>query len=186
MASELLPCDGCGQLASPDHLTRRFQRLEWTTRFRPIHIHTVFLSGISPAIREEFLYAGAAEGFRGEALALLNAIGMETAGKSPEAVLTEFQRRGYFLAHVLECPLDSAEQDELDVLLRKRLPSAVIRLKKSLRPKRVMPISGLLGAYVGQLRASGLDAELLLDEDLPFELSRVVTDKSNAKLRWML
>lgn len=186
MASELLSCDGCGQFASPEHLTRRFQRLEWATRFRPVHIQIVFLSAASPLLEEEFLYAAPAEGFRGEALALLNAIGMETEGKPPEAVLTEFQRRGYFLTHVVECPMESGGLNGLGPLLEKRLPAAITRLRRSLKPKRIAVISGLLGPYVGQMRASGLGAELVLEEGAPFEVSGVVTDKSNAKLRSML
>ncbi len=46
--STALRCDGCGQLASPEHIARRLQRLEWTTRFRPVHIGTLLLGATAP------------------------------------------------------------------------------------------------------------------------------------------
>jgi len=44
----LLPCDGCGQPASAEHIARRLQRLEWATRFRPIHIQALLLAAFRP------------------------------------------------------------------------------------------------------------------------------------------
>src|SRR5690348_14791626 len=105
-ASELSLCDGCGQPATPGHIARRLQRLEWSTRFRPVHINTLLLSAISPENDADFLYAPA-DRHTGEAQLVLEAAGISTGGKSFEAILTEFQRSGLFLAHVLECPLDS-------------------------------------------------------------------------------
>src|ERR1700740_33549 len=43
-----LRCDGCGQKASEEHLTRGLRRLEWATRYRPVHIHTLLLGGFFP------------------------------------------------------------------------------------------------------------------------------------------
>src|SRR3984893_2546309 len=57
MNSTDLRCDGCGQPASPEHIARRLQRLEWMTRFRPIHLHTLLLGAFSPLVPAEFLYA---------------------------------------------------------------------------------------------------------------------------------
>src|SRR5437899_12101620 len=45
-----LPCDGCGQAATAEHIARRLQRLEWTTRYRPVHIHTLLLGAYSPSL----------------------------------------------------------------------------------------------------------------------------------------
>src|ERR1700731_5510069 len=42
-ASSIL-CDGCGLPASPEHLAARMQLLELVTRFRPIHIHVLFVA----------------------------------------------------------------------------------------------------------------------------------------------
>src|SRR2546429_3637145 len=75
-----LPCDGCGQAASAEHIARRLRRLEWATRFRPVHIHTLLLGGVAPREDAEFLYAPGDE-FRGEAADLLRAVGISTRGK---------------------------------------------------------------------------------------------------------
>jgi len=50
-------CDGCGQIASAEHVARRLKRLEWATRYRPVHIHTLFLGAFSPHDEKDFLYA---------------------------------------------------------------------------------------------------------------------------------
>src|SRR5258708_39801973 len=100
-----LPCDGCGQIASAGHIARRLQRLEWATRYRPVHIHTLFLGSASPQKQEEFLYSPNGE-FQGEAGTLLAAAGVSTEGKTAEAVHTEFQRAGLFLTHILEFPIE--------------------------------------------------------------------------------
>src|SRR6266576_2762980 len=96
-----LVCDGCGQAATAEHIARRLQRLEWTTRYRPVHIHTLLLGAYSPLRDEEFLYASDRE-FGGEAAQILDAVGISTAGKTREAVHAEFQRAGFFLTHVLD------------------------------------------------------------------------------------
>src|SRR5271166_6598594 len=101
----LLPCDGCGQLADSAHLSRRLQRLAWTTRFRPVHIQALLLSGIAPKLDPDFLYTPDSA-FQGEAARILHAVQLSTAGKSAESVHTEFQKLGLMLTHILECPLE--------------------------------------------------------------------------------
>ncbi len=101
--SEIL-CDGCGQPASPEHIARRLQRLEWATRYRPIHLHTLLLGAFSPPAPSEFLYSPE-EVHSGEAANLINAACVSIAGKSADAIQSEFQRRGISTAHVFECPL---------------------------------------------------------------------------------
>src|SRR5713226_3342167 len=70
--STALRCDGCGQLASPEHIARRLQRLEWTTRFRPLHIGTLLLGAIAPRNDNELIYSPAGA-WDGEAKMLLAA-----------------------------------------------------------------------------------------------------------------
>src|SRR5260370_20025793 len=123
--SATLQCDGCGQIASPDHVTRRVQRLEWATRYRPVHIHTLLLGAFSPKEERDFLYLPEGE-FQGEAAFLLDAVGISTAGKTREAVHVEFQRAGFFLTYLLECPLNDDSQGkpqaESPLFLLQRLP----------------------------------------------------------------
>src|SRR5882724_4729003 len=57
MTNTELLCDGCGQQASSEHIAKRLQRLEWTTRYRPVHIGTVLLGAFVPGDDAVFLYA---------------------------------------------------------------------------------------------------------------------------------
>src|SRR5260370_6787130 len=103
--SNALVCDGCGQTATAEHIARRLQRLEWTTRYPPVHIHTLLLGAFSPREEKEFLYATVGE-FQAEAAHLLDALGISASGTTAEAVNAECQRAGFVLTHVLECSLD--------------------------------------------------------------------------------
>src|SRR6266403_469918 len=134
-----LPCDGCGQAATAEHIARRLQRLEWTTRYRPVHIHTLLLGAFSPMRDEDFLYAGGGE-FRGEAAQILQAVGISATEKIRDTVLAEFQRAGFFLTHVLECPLEreASLQQSAQAALKSRLAAVATRIRRSLKPKRVM------------------------------------------------
>ncbi len=80
MTEIALRCDGCGQTASPAHVAQRLQRLEWTTRYRPVHIGALLLGAIAPREDAEFLYAPEGK-FAGEAKRVLQATGVSTSGK---------------------------------------------------------------------------------------------------------
>jgi hypothetical protein len=105
MTNADLRCDGCGQPASPEHIARRLQRLEWTTRCRPVHIGALLLGAAAPQNDLEFIYSPSGQ-WNGQAQVLLAAAGITSDGKPPETVLAEFQRGGFFVTHVLECPLE--------------------------------------------------------------------------------
>jgi len=121
---KLLPCDGCGQLATPEHIARRLQRLEWATRFRPIHIQALLLTASSPQTDSDFLYSPDPT-FTGPAGVLLSALGISTAGKSSEEVLTDFQKRGLVFASLLECPIESGtDPSEAHALLGHHRPDS--------------------------------------------------------------
>jgi hypothetical protein len=158
---QLLPCDGCGQLADSQHIAMRLQRLEWATRFRPVHIHALLLSGIAPAQNAEFLYSLDGE-FRGGARHLLNAVQISENGKSAESVLTEFQKRGLMLVHVLDCPLASdLSPFEVRPLLENHLAAAVTRIRRSLKPKRVLLLSSSLQPLADKLRQTDLGCPVI-------------------------
>jgi hypothetical protein len=168
--SEIL-CDGCGQPASPEHIAQRLQRLEWATRYRPIHLHTLLLGASSPQTPAEFLYSPE-EAHAGEAAYLVAAAGISSAGKSGDAILSEFQRRGIYLTHVLECPLDvpSGGADFLSNALITRLPTLFTRIRRSLKPKRLAFISGSLTALIERFASAQLNCELVLDDGRAFAL----------------
>jgi hypothetical protein len=169
MPTDLLACDGCGQSASPEHIARRLLRLEWTTRYRPVHIAALLLGSVSPLAEQDFLYRGK---FQGEARRLLEAVGISTPGKSPETVLSEFQRGGFFLTHVLECPLETSEAEEscCESLLARRVSQVLTRIRRSLKPKRVVLISGRLAPLAARLSSAELGCPVILDNGQPFGL----------------
>ncbi|SRR5216684_1996385 len=179
-----LPCDGCGQIASTGHTARRLQRLEWATRYRPVHIHTLFLGSASPQKQEEFLYSPNGE-FQGEAGRLLEAAAVSTTGKTAEAVHAEFQRAGFFLTHVLECPIEneSGPAQVLPLLMEQRLTAVAVRIRRSLKPKRVVLISRALETILEKFVALQLSCPLVLDDGRPFALDESDTQKTATRLR---
>ena len=179
-----LPCDGCGQIASTEHIARRLQRLEWATRYRPVHIHTLFLGSASPQKQEECVYSPNGE-FQGEARTLLEAAGVSTSGKTAEAVHAEFQRAGFFLTYVLECPIEneSVPISALSLLMEQRLTAVAVRIRRSLKPKRMVLISRTLEIILGKFAALQLGCPLVLDDGRPFALDGPDTQKAVANLR---
>jgi hypothetical protein len=177
-----LPCDGCGQPASPEHIARRLQRLEWATRYRPVHIGAILLGGVAPEADADFLYAGK---FKGEASRLLEVAGISPAGKSPETVLSEFQRIGFFLTHVLECPLETGRLGDpsCEALLRRRASQVLTRIRRSLKPKRVVLISELLAPLADRFSSAEMGCSVLLDGGKPFGLDSSGTPAAARHLR---
>ena len=164
-------CDGCGQIASAEHIDRKLRRLEWATRYRPVHIQTLLLGAVAPVEDGEFLYSPGEE-FRGEAALLLRAVGI-SAGKPPEAIQAEFQRAGYFLTHILECPFDKALNPKADLvkLLTERLSVVASRIRRSLKPKVVTLITELPESVVEDILALDLGRPVIVDNGKPFALS---------------
>ena len=180
-----LHCDGCGQAASPEHIARRLRRLEWTTRFRPVHIGTLLLGAVAPLSDSEFIYSPAGA-WEGEAKSLLAAAGLTLEGKSAEATLTEFQRGGFLLTHVLECPVEDGAAGSAQELIGNRLPAVLSRIRRSLKPKRLMPISPALQQSLPALTAGDLPCAVLLDQGKPFALDVSASSEAAGRLREVL
>jgi hypothetical protein len=173
---QLLPCDGCGQLADSAHISRRLQRLEWATRFRPIHIQSLLVSGISPRSDDEFLYNPQGR-FVGEARNVLTAVAVSIRERTAESVLTDFQKRGLMLIHVLECPLSSdSSQFEARPILEHQLAATVTRIRRSLKPKRVLLVSADLAPLADKLHQSELGCPVFPSTNDPFLASLAPTD----------
>lgn len=175
-------CDGCGQAASAEHLATRFRRLEWATRYRPIHVNTLVLGDVAPADDAEFVYSGAGP-FRGEAGWLLRVAGIATAGKSAEELHHEFQRAGFFAAHVLDCSVDAAAASAANLhdLIARRLPATFTRVRRSIKPKRLVLLGGALDGFVENFEREELGCSLILDADRTFKL--LETDAGIERLR---
>jgi hypothetical protein len=171
-------------VASPEHVARRLQRLEWSTRYRPVHIGTLFLGAFSPMEERDFLYSPGGE-FHGEAGSLLTALGIASAGKGADVVHAEFQRSGLFLTHVLECPLENTLDNRANeaTLLAQRLKPLAARIRRSLKPKRVVLISQALGTVLESIQALDLGCPILLDTHKPFALDSTLSETAVALLR---
>jgi hypothetical protein len=166
-------CDGCGQIASAEHIARRLKRLENMTRYRPIHVQALFLGAMSPAEDRDHLYS-AVETFHGEGTEALRALGVEQAGRSVAETLASLQRMGILLTHVLDCPVtDAAARREA---LQGRLPATLARIRRSYKPKRVVLVGAELSAYVTQITGADLDALVVLHNGQPFEWADVSPD----------
>jgi hypothetical protein len=150
-----------------------------------VHIGTLLLGAVSPRACADFLYAGE---FEGEAGRLLDAAGISRKGKSPEAALSEFQRGGLFLAYVLECPLEPSQADisALEPALSRHLSRAIARIRRSLRPKRVVLISELPASIAASLSNAELGCPVVMDDGKPFDLPLAVDSQIEKTLREVL
>jgi hypothetical protein len=166
-SSEIL-CDGCGQPAGPGHIARRLKRLENMTRYRPIHVQALFLAATGPAADTEYLYSAQGE-FAGGCAEILRASGIEVSGRAVEAALTEFQRRGYVLTYLVECAQENGSAAARREALRQRISPTIARIRRSLKPKRIVLLGSELTEVVPQLAAANLEATLILREGRPFE-----------------
>ena len=177
-SSSVILCDGCGQPASAEHIARRLKHLEAMTRYRPIHVQALFLGAASPANAEDYLYS-ARDAFRGEGAILLRALRIDDTGRSLEATLADFQRRGYLLAHVLDCEVSGGNALSREALAR-RIPAMLTRIRRSFKPKRLALVGQELAEFVPQFMAANLDAALILQDGKPFEWNEL-SDSSLAK-----
>jgi hypothetical protein len=194
----ILRCDGCGLPASAEHIAARLERLELVTRFRPVHINLLFVA-LQPSggPEDDFYRPPRSSAFFdsfAEALELSRSDGLDPLpGDEHQARidrLTEFQRRGYYLAYVSECPLParsgSAQAgDKWDTaeVLRRLAPTLVKRIQFNYKPKQVALLGTELLPLVGLLKQAGLDANLLLDREAPLALPDPGDEASMARFR---
>jgi hypothetical protein len=161
MSEMLLRCDGCGQAADSAHISRRLERLAWATRFRPVHIQALLLGGVAASNEDDFLYSPSAL-FHGEAGAVLKGVQISVEGKAAAAVLAEFQKLGLLLTHVLECPLEEGvSKAHAQALIEQQLPTVMTRVRRSLKPKRVLLVSRELQPYARRFHEAALGCPVL-------------------------
>ncbi len=134
----------------------------------------------------EFLYSEGGA-FRGEAEHVLAATGVAPAGKSWQAVLAEFQRGGFLLTYALECPIEpSVGEAEVQSLLEARRPALLARIRRSLKPKRIVLISRLLEPLLASLREADAGCPVILDDGKAFALDGARREDAAARLRQIL
>jgi hypothetical protein len=166
-------CDGCGLPASPDHIRARVERLEWATRFRPIHIDMLFVA-LEPMARleDDFYRPAPSQPFFAPLLAALNIVpelgkqSREAAGREADSSrLLEFQRRGYYLTYLSECP--SATQDDVKRAresISRLAPTLIKRIRFNYKPKRVAVLGNNLDPLIDLLREAGIGPLLDFNE----------------------
>jgi hypothetical protein len=186
VATRPIHCDGCTIQATAEHLRRRIVRLEWASRFRPIHISTLILTPMPPAaLEDDFYYPGdlprepAARALFED---LLGACGIATTAKSRESALRQFQHRGLFVAEAVECPVAPEGETGFDELLARLTPTLARRVSFSYRPKSVLLLSDRLNRVARTLDdRSG--AELLLWKGAPVALADPSQDGARQRFR---
>jgi hypothetical protein len=168
-----LPCDGCGLPASPEHIAERVRRLELSTRFRPVHIGVLFVA-LRPAVRPEDDFYGPAESKEFfdpflEALEISSSKDSAAPGSDTHtaniARLAEFQRRGYYLAYLSECPIPENTEPAASTIARLG-PTLIRRIRFNYKPKHIAPLGQELFPLVDMLRVAGIGPILTLDQGL--------------------
>jgi hypothetical protein len=167
-------CDGCGAQVDEAHIRQRIERLELATRFRPIHIQVLLLDAAPPATLEDYFYRPSAD-LNERSVAsrmffdeLAKCTGRTRAAHtSEESALAEFQKRGYFLAYAVECPVESSS--ELAAAIDRLASTVVLRVNSSYKPKFLAPISRDLQALLPLLQLKGWNEKMILNNGEPFD-----------------
>ena len=174
-----LPCDGCGLPASPEHIAERVRRLELSTRFRPVHIGVLFVALAPPGRPEDDFYGPAeskkfADPFL-EALEIPAAAEKSAPGSdtpvADSARLVEFQRRGYYLAYLSECPISENEEPAATTIARLG-PTLIRRIRFNYKPKHIAPLGPELFPLAEMLRVAEIGPVLTLDQGLALPTPR--------------
>jgi hypothetical protein len=166
-------CDGCGAQVDEAHIRRRIEGLELATRFRPIHIQVLVLDAAPPSAPEDHFYRATSSAPRSaQSQKFFDEIN-QCFGLNPdkslteESALVEFQRRGFYLAYAVECPVESPEQ--LAAAVTSLAPTVLLRLNASYKPKLVAPISAVLQPVVSLLEGNSWADRLILRDGKPFK-----------------
>jgi len=164
-------CDGCGAQVDEAHIRRRIQRLEQATRFRPIHIQVLMLDAAPLSALEDDFYRAPGSPRRSVGSQMFFDEIAKCLGRNPgettdeEATLSEFQRRGFFLAYAVECPIESPEL--LAAAITRLAPTLLLRINSSYRPKFIAPISHALQPLIPLLQKSAWGDRLILHDGEP-------------------
>jgi hypothetical protein len=160
-----IQCDGCGLPASPDHIRARVERLVWATRFRPIHIDMLFVAREPMSrLEDDFYRPRPSQPFFAPLFAALNIVpepgkqSREATGREADSSrLVEFQRRGYYLTYLSECPLPA--QDDVKSAresISRLAPTLIKRIRFNYKPKRVAVLGNNLDPLIDLLREAGI------------------------------
>jgi hypothetical protein len=152
-----------------------------------VHVQTLLLGAVAPREDADYLYWPGGE-FRGEAAQLLRGLRISFAGRPSEQVHAEFQAAGLFLAHILECPLEDGGGFKADAasLLREHLPSVASRIRRSLKPKRVILVTEMPQPVVQDMLSMDLGFPVVLNRGRPFAFGSAATNGEISEFRAVL
>ena len=185
-------CDGCGLPATPAHTAARMERLELVTRFRPIHINVLFVT-LEPVPRPEddFYRPPQSRDFFDAFLSALNIspeagkANLESNGSEGDtAKLLEFQRRGYYLSYLSECPVtpplpagpsrERASQDRDESIasecISRLAPTLVKRIRFNYKPKHVALLGTNMAPLIEVFEHAGIGPLLVLHQGAPLTI----------------
>jgi hypothetical protein len=185
--STVIVCDGCALPASAEHIAARMERLQLSTRFRPVHISVLFVA-LEPMARPEDDFYRPPE-WRDFFNAFLTALDIPAGAEPDPGGLLEFQRRGYYFTYLSECPVTrhaadpSTGEDLLADCIPRLAPTLVKRIRFNYKPKHIALLGTNLQPVIGILEQSGLGLLLLLDRGGPLALPRAGDPSSLALFR---
>jgi hypothetical protein len=191
-------CDGCGLAVSSEHIALRIRRIELATRFRPIHIHALFLAEAPPERLEDYFYYPAKN--RAERGRLSRALfcelmeGLQITAEESEgddALLAEFQRRGFFLADCLECPVaeivpgfrEGTAKVNSHELTHRYGATILKRVESSYKPKHIVLLSTRTRHLIPLLQQAGWSGHMLLYHGLPLHFPHPDNPGAQAQFR---
>ena len=138
------------------------ERLELATRYRPIHISLLLVCVAPPHRLGNDLYAWERQECGPEARSyltgLLRSVGVDMAGKSPAEQLADFQRRGAYLARLVECAVEAPADASLAAAYGSVL---VKRIRYSYKPRHIALLDPMPAGLVEILREAGLGDRLV-------------------------
>jgi hypothetical protein len=79
--------------------------------------------------------------------------------------LADFQRRGFFLAHAVECPVGNGKSEDA---IRSLSATILKRVQYSYRPKSIALLAAPTSGLIGVFEERGWGDRLILDEGRPF------------------
>jgi hypothetical protein len=166
-------CDGCGSRADDAHVRLRAERLELALRYRPTQIKVLVLDGSPPVRAEDGFYAATRERSGRSMLSrtyfdeIVKAAGIAATPMTQEdSTLVEFRKKGFFVAHSVECPCES--DADLTASLRRCAPTVMKRVQYTLQPSYIVPIGVATAELIRLFGMIGWGDRLVLDRGGPF------------------
>jgi hypothetical protein len=166
-------CDACGTRTDEDHIRRRVERLEFATRYRPVHIKVLLLDGAPPARLEDYFYQAAKDrSVRSASSRMYFDELVKSAGISvgpdlrEESALKDFQGRGFFLTSAVECPFE--DQPDPQGALRRLAPTVMKRVQTSYNPAYIVPLSPPTQELIRLFGLVGWGDRMVLNNGAPF------------------